>query len=345
MKNALILVLTVSALALGAVCFVQYRQTARHKSQAVAMREVVAQQTRQIAELEQSQKLLQRQQQESFEQASELATRLQAHQQAKTSNAGGEKGSLGESSSEAAGAKPMKNKNPFGEMLAKMMEDPDTRKAIQEQQRMVLDQLYAPLVKQMQLSPDEAEHFKDLLSENMLKGAEKATSLFGGTTSTNRAEMFSSLAEEQKSSDEQIKAFLGEDRYEQYKDYQLTVGERTQLNQFRQQTTGENALTDQQAEQLLSFMKEEKQNMVSAGGLPGPTPDAANLQAMFSGESAEKMFQSQETVNQRVYDRAKSVLSPNQLASFGRFQTNQFQMMRMGMNMARKFMEDGESSK
>ena len=43
-------------------------------------------------------------------------------------------------------------------------------------------------------------------------------------------------------------------------------------------------------------------------------------------------------MNQRVYERAKAVLSPEQLNGFGRFQTNQLQMMRMGMTMARKFL-------
>ena len=62
------------------------------------------------------------------------------------------------------------------------------------------------------------------------------------------------------------------------------------------------------------------------------------MQAMFSGEGTEKLLQTQETVNLRVYERAREVLSADQLSAFGRFQTNQLQMMRMGMTMARKFM-------
>jgi hypothetical protein len=59
---------------------------------------------------------------------------------------------------------------------------------------------------------------------------------------------------------------------------------------------------------------------------------------MFYGNGVEKLMQTQETVNQHVYERAKEVLSENQLSSFGKFQTNQLQMMRMGMSMAKKFM-------
>ena len=43
-------------------------------------------------------------------------------------------------------------------------------------------------------------------------------------------------------------------------------------------------------------------------------------------------------MNQRVYERAKDLLSPEQLNAFAKFQTNQTQMLRMGLTMARKMM-------
>ena len=58
----------------------------------------------------------------------------------------------------------------------------------------------------------------------------------------------------------------------------------------------------------------------------------------LKGEGVDKILQNQEVIGQRVYERARTVLSDSQLAAFGKFQTNQMQMMRMGMNMARKFM-------
>ena len=114
-----------------------------------------------------------------------------------------------------------------------------------------------------------------------------------------------------------------------------------QLNQFRMQNGGENALTDQQTEQLLAIMKDEKQAVAKQTGQTFPDAgqsDAAKFEAMLSGDSVEKLLQAQETVNQRVYERAQDVLTESQLNSFARFQTNQLQMMRVGMAMARKFM-------
>ena len=70
---------------------------------------------------------------------------------------------------------------------------------------------------------------KDFIADTQMKGAEMAGSMFGGG-STNRTDVLNKLAAEQKESDGQIKAFLGQERYAQYQDYQQTLGERMQLN-------------------------------------------------------------------------------------------------------------------
>ena len=334
MKNTLITVFIATSVALGALCVVQWQKLDRQKGQMVSLRGEMDQKTQEIADLQANQKLIAKQQNKSLELASDLAAKLQAQRLANAKAAA----QAAAASAGAEGQKP--GKGGFGDAFAKILKDPEMLKMIRDQQRTMMDSLYSPLVKKMNLTPEEAAQFKDLLADNMMKGASKATSLFGGDSSTNRTELLNTLSAEQKSFDQQVREFLGESRYTEYKDYQQTVGERTQLNQFRMQTAGgENALTDQQTEQLLGFMKEEKRAVAAATGLPlpGDNQDAAGLQAMFSGEGTEKLLQSQETVNQQVYARARAVLSAEQLATFGKFQTNQLQMMRMGMNMARKF--------
>ena len=342
MKNTLIVVFAVTTLALGAVCFLQWRHVAAQRTELVSARGEAEQLTREITELQASQQLADNQRLEVVDQAAALAEKLQARMRAEANAA---KQSATAATSVTDNQKPTNDKAGFGNFLAKMMDDPETKKMIREQQRMMMDQLYSPLVKKLGFTPDEATQFKDLLAENMMKGAEKATSLFGGGASTNRTEMLAALSAEQKGFEEQVRSFLGETRYEQYQDYQQTVGERTQLSQFRQQfTDGETAITDVQSEQLLALMKDEKKSVAAAGQLlPGAGQDPANMEAMLSGEGVEKLMLAQEAVNQRVYERARDVLSENQLGAFGKFQTNQLQMMRMGMNMAKKFMAPEKS--
>jgi uncharacterized protein YciI len=340
MKNALLILLTAATLALGAVCVVQWHKRDAQQAELTSLRGEFIQKTRELAELQAAQALLDRQRREARQQAGDLAAKLQEQRLVNATLAA----RTAAASSDDANRQPAKTQGGFGEFLSKMMEDPEMRKMIRQTHRAMLNQLYDPLIRRMGLTPEEAEQFKELLADNMMKGAEKASSLFGGGL-TNRAEMFKTAAAEQKAFDEQLRQFLGETRYAQYKDYQETVGERAQLNQFRQQTGGENALTDQQTEQLLAFMSEEKKAVAATTGqaFPGTGQDAATWEAMFSDESVQKLMQAQEAVNQRVYERARGVLSENQLGAFGKFQTNQLQMMRLGMSMARKFMAPGES--
>jgi hypothetical protein len=343
MKNILIAIFTVTSVALGAICLVQWQKLDEQKGQMVSMRADVDHKTREIADLQAGQELVVKQRHESLEQASDLAAKLQAQRLATAKATAKAAAASAAAKAQEAG----KGKGAFGEFFSKMMNDPETRKVIREQQRMMLDQLYAPFIKQMGFTPEEAAQFKDLLADNMMKGAEKASSLFGGGA-TNRTEMLNTLAAEQKSFDEQLKQFLGDTRYAQYKDYQQTVGERMQLNQFRMQNgSGESALTDQQTDQLLGLMKEEKQAVAKETGQTFPADgqsDAAKFETMLSGGGVEKLLQAQETVNQRVYQRAQQILTEAQLASFGKFQTNQLQMMRIGINMARKFMLPEDSA-
>src|SRR5258708_10865361 len=120
----------------------------------------------------------------------------------------------------------------------------------------------------MGLTAEEGAKFKELLADSQMKGVENAGSLFAGGL-TNRDETLNAVTAQQKDQEDQVKELLGDTRYAQYKDYQQTLGERMQLDQFRQETAGgANALTDQQAEQLLGFMKEEKQKLAALNRQP-----------------------------------------------------------------------------
>jgi hypothetical protein len=335
MKTILIWFLAATSLTLAVVCVVQTQKFSGQQTQLTSLKAEVDEKAQQVEALQAAQKRSDQQRHELMAQAEELAGQLQARQLAETNV-------IAVASDPPTPApeseKPDDGKGGFGKMIAKMMQDPDTRNMIRAQQRMMMDQMYAPLVKKMGLTPDEATQFKDLLADNAMKGAEKASSMFGGLGSTNSADSLKAMTAEQKTFDEQVKGFLGDDRYAQYKDYQETVSERTLLNQFKQQVGSDYNLNDQQTEALLTFMKEEQKSVAASTGLPvGQTDkDPAKLQAMFSDGKVDELIQAQETVGQRVYDRARTILSPDQLDTLGRYQTNRMQMMRMGMTMMRK---------
>lgn len=344
MKNLLIIVLVAGLAALGALYYNHSRQTAQKEAQLAAIQAEAEAKAQQLAEAEAARARADHQQEQLLRLTEQMGAELKAQQAARTNAS---TPAEAEASLRAGTAGEADKKGGFGQMLASMMNDPDVKKMIQEQQRAMIEPLYGPLIKQMNLSPEEADAFKKLLTDNMMKSTEQATSLFAGGSSTNRQEVVAGLTAQQKAFDEEVKAMLGETRYQQYKDYQQTMGERAQLNAFRQQNAMSGApLTEGQTEQLLALMNEEKKRAAAEGApqLGGGGQDAANLEAMLSEDKTRQMLESQELVNQRVYQRAAEVLAPEQLEAFGRFQTNQLQMMKMGMSMARKLMAPDKTS-
>jgi hypothetical protein len=343
MKALTFLALTL-ALALGALSLVQTRRVDTQQATIASLKTEAEASAKKIEKLTAAEQQLQEQRRELLQQADDLARQLQ---EAAKPKAAPERAATPAPSVKvtALAEKGAGDKANLGGFLKSMMSDPDTKKFIQEQQRLMAEQLYAPLAKQLGMTPEEATQFKKLLADNMAQATERASSMFDAG-STNRTAMMKELAADQKSFEDEVKSFLGDSRYQQYKDYQLTVGERAQFNMFKQQSqTGEYPVTDQQMEQLLGFVRDEKQRLTAAGqSVPGSGNESADLKAALGKDQADKMLASQEQLNQKVYERASTVLSPDQMQSFARFQTNQLQMMRMGYNMARQFMGGDKSS-
>ena len=212
MKNIIIVFLTVTTITLAAVCVVQSRKSAGERSQVAALQGELEAASQQVEDLEAAQKRAEKQRHELLGQAEELAAQLQARELVETNVTAP---APPPAPPVADAGKADEEKGGLGKMISKMMQDPNTRKFIQQQQRMMMDQMYGPLVKQLGLTPEEATQFKDMLVDNGMKAAEKATSVFGDAGATNRTEMLSSLSAEQKSFDEQVKTLLGDDRYAQ----------------------------------------------------------------------------------------------------------------------------------
>jgi hypothetical protein len=242
---------------------------------------------------------------------------------------------------------PTKELGKFGGAMAKLLANPEIKKMIAQQQRALLDPLYGPLFKELGLSPEQIQQFKELLLAQQMKGVEQAGALLGDiTTEQDRAERAQMLADLDRQNEEAIKAFLGEEGYPQYQHYRETLGDRMQLNQFHLQLAGgEHPLDSEQQAQLLHIMNEERQALAAdfaqlgwVGGQP------ANPQDLFAADKLNQVMDLQQNLGQRVYDRARSVLQPEQLDAFGAFQTNQLSLQRIGIQLLQSQSRNGAPS-
>ena len=111
--------------------------------------------------------------------------------------------------------------------------------------------------------------------------------------------------------DDALKDLLGSDRYELYQDFEKTLADRVQVQQLNQQLAGEGVpLEASQSKALIKIMSEEREGLPNSGSGNGTSVDIDD----FSRKLDE--------MNQRVYDRANTVLTPRQLSAFAIYQKN-----------------------
>jgi hypothetical protein len=342
MKKSIVIIAVLS-MALAGLCLYQTRRFNHEKERALALQEQAETQARQVADLQTEKERSASERQDLTRQIEQANAQFQA-QQTTASRAVATPAPAPTSTNAELEAKLKGDpqKGGLATVLDKMRQNPEMKNLIRQQQRMMMDQLYGPLVKKLGLTEEETTKFKDLLADNAMKAVEKSTALLSGGAATNRTELMAAMAAEQKSQEEQLRGLFGDERFAQYQDYQKTAGERMQLNLFKQQSS-DLALTEAQTEQLLTVMKEEKETATAGGAFSdlGQTSGQGAMQAALSNEQMEKTLAAQEEVNLRVYERARTVLSEEQMNAFGKFQTNQLSMMRMGLSMTRQFLTPG----
>jgi hypothetical protein len=330
MRTRLALFCTLAAIAFGISWVVQGQKLAEARRQLVSIREKLDEASKQLDKSQAAQKRSAKQRAELLRRVNDLAAQVQERQVATVPT---------NAPMVAEGEKPDEESAALAKALIGFQNDPETKKTIREHQRLIMERRYGSLIQRMGLTPEEADKFKDLIGDSERKTT--LSLLSNDFVTTNSLETLNKIVAAQKHLDEEVKQLLGDGRFAQYQDYKQMVGEREQFRQFESEVPG-NALTDQQREQLLTVMKEEKQQVIASTGLPVSGfakttdefvgEDLSSLPPLLSKYSEDQLdelfFQAQQRVNQRVYERAKAVLRPEQLEAFGAYQTHKLEEMR-----------------
>ena len=337
-QNRLAIVFGISTCVLLAVCLSQWRRGAVHKAEIISLTQASAALNQKLETQQTAVRKLEHQR--------SLVTR-----EAAQFSAGG--GSVAESSTTpgrtplgqaggrgvAAPAESADSQGGMSGMLSKMLEDPNMRKVIAEQQRMGFKMIYSDLFKEMQLSPEEQTKLSDLMVGFQMKNMENARGLL--EEGPDHAAALETQRQQTAEYEASIKAFLGDERYAQFEDYSKNIGNRMLVNQLKSELAGgKTPLQEEQAKQLVQTMREETENLSRDGGLDATNPVNAGqkLDQVLSEEATEKFFERQNQLNQKVLERAQNFLTPEQLNSLASHQTNLINMQRMGMKMTQSMM-------
>jgi hypothetical protein len=138
-----------------------------------------------------------------------------------------------------------------------------------------------------------------------------------------------------------MKSLLGADRYAQYQGFEKTLGQRIQVQQFSQQIAATGApLQDYQSQALIQIMSEESKNM--PGMNFGDSQKNPQQFIDMSPTQMDQFSQQMSAVNDKIYTRAMSVLTPPQLTAFKTYQQNAVTAQVAGLKMAQQMFKGSQ---
>jgi hypothetical protein len=215
-----------------------------------------------------------------------------------------------------------------GGFLSKMLKDPAMRKMIAAQQAGALRGFYADFVKGAHMTPDQADQFFKLLADRQEALMDSSVNMVSGSQVDMKA-----VTAATNTANDAIKSLLGQNLFDQYQGYEKTLGDRIQVQQFSQQIASTGApLQDYQSQQLIQIMSQEQASQPAMPG-GGSTPGQG---MSMTQEQLDQYSQQVDAMNQRVYNRAMSVLTPAQLTAFATFQKNMATAQMAGLKMAQQ---------
>ncbi|HEX4084314.1 MAG TPA: hypothetical protein VHY22_05345 [Chthoniobacteraceae bacterium] len=228
---------------------------------------------------------------------------------------------------------PEEKKSDRGGFFSRMFKDPEMRKMIAAQQAGALRGIYAPFVKEAHLTPDEAGQFYQLLQDRQMALMDSSADVLSGSG----VDMSAATAAT-NSADDALKSMLGSARYATYEQFEKTLADRIEVQQLGQQLDSVGTpLQDDQSQALIQIMSEERANLPAlfSGAAGGAQPLAG-----MGPDSVAQYTRQLDAMNQRVYNRAMSILSPPQLTAFAAFQKNVTASQIAGLKMAQGMMNN-----
>lgn len=217
--------------------------------------------------------------------------------------------------------------------IAKIFGDPDISKALMENDAQELRKKYGPLVKELNLTPEQRDAFYGLLvseeTNTVSSGLKLLEDLAGTNTAgvANSAAVLKSAAQDYES---QLQTLLGASGYAQYQDFKASLPDRQMVAQMQQGLT-DDPMTEAQQEQLLRLMITARKD-----NPPGSSAAPRILQGMTG--NLDQSLQTQVQINQQIYQGATGFLSAGQLQALGNAQSNLLNDAQLGIAFGQKIL-------
>ncbi len=198
-----------------------------------------------------------------------------------------------------------------------VMNSPQFQRLMAIQQKAMLDTSYAVLFRQLSLSPQQLEQFKNLIvqKQQAVMDAMQAAREQGINPRTDPDAFKQAVADAQASVDTQIQAELGPAGFAAYQQYQQTLPQRGVTNQLQQSLSYTSTpLTDDQANQLIQVLAQTAPAGGGAGaGFAGMPPMGFGGGGMGGGAA----------ITDQAITQAQGFLSATQVQALQQIQQQQ----------------------
>lgn len=213
--------------------------------------------------------------------------------------------------------------------LAGMMKNPQMKEMIRSQQKVMLDRMYGSLSNYLNLAADKLDTLKELLSDRQMAMVDSGMAMMGGSESDRKQAVEDSKAIKSEY-DKKIQDLLGPQDYPVFQQYEQTAAERMSVQMFKQALPADAALTDQQEDNLIAAMYQERKALPTSSLMNNQNPDPSQL----TDERIAEMEKQMEQLQQRYADRAAAILTPAQLEQFATWQKQWNSMQVASLKMA-----------
>jgi hypothetical protein len=225
--------------------------------------------------------------------------------------------------------------------LAKIFDDPKMKKVFRQQRMLQLKQIYSDFVKERHLSSQKSGQFFDLLADGALRDMQDGVRIFNGDEgdgSRNGTDDQSS-ATQTTGIDQQLRTLLGDVDYAAYQAYEKSTEDRMALAQIREQIGFAGVpLQDDQAKAMMQIMTEERSRTSATDIDPGGSGRVRDRLAAITA-NGERYLEAKADLNRRILNRMAAFLSQEQHDALERFQEQQLEMEKIGIEMTRQLMD------
>jgi hypothetical protein len=231
-----------------------------------------------------------------------------------------------------------KNGRTYQARRMQALADPAAHATMRESQEPGTRRFYRGLAKALDISATQEDQVIELLTEQELVAEEFNYRLQGKQPDEDKSRR--AIEEFQLEQRNELVALLGEEKTQRLEQYQKTIHERLQMNALRARLDGANQLTDDQENQLIGQMQQERASYIQslrgegAGMFLGEYPFTAMSVSVDPKERLAKdkaYLQMTEEFLHRIHEHAAGVLTVEQLRRFDEIQGEHLSQARLGI--------------